>query len=267
MTTHTKLSTSQLNHDGLRLFLNKINKNYYLVPVRMRGLTSSGSAGKCYFNVASLVEIFGGKVVVGWVPQYSNKTRINESGQLINVASVHLTGHAVWMNDEGKMSDPTAKASINSIQTLPHLINRSVDSTMFIVNNKPNIGFIPLMELDESISYYVESIVIERLTNVDGGIVKEWTAYLVDDDGLKYELSPKKLKTPNSYKKFLSYVGDDGTLVAKEANRLVNQKMGTFGEKSVSTGKSLDEIRDIHMNRAITKSESIIKNITTPYQI
>lgn len=84
-------------------FCKRINGSAIRVPVRLRGLTSSGRLGGCYYNVNIATKLFGGSSLVGWVVAPPNST-------LPSHVKAKLIGHAVWLNPQNRASCITAKS-------------------------------------------------------------------------------------------------------------------------------------------------------------
>ncbi len=78
--------------------------NIITVKRRYKGLTSSGIGGHCHSNVRKLVELIGGKQLVG----YGIQTNVGYKG----VSCVQFYNHSVWITPEGQVIDPTK--SVNS---------------------------------------------------------------------------------------------------------------------------------------------------------
>ena len=89
-------------------FCNAIGISHAIeVPVRKRGMTSSGYPNQCHSNTSLLVKKFGGCVVTGFL-------RIMSNGYLM------LLCHSVWKTPEGKMVDVTlGRSKLDKICFLP----------------------------------------------------------------------------------------------------------------------------------------------------
>ena len=75
--------------------------NILSVKRRDKGLTSSGIGGECHSNVRKLVELIGGKQLIGFGVQ----TNVGSEGCL------QFYGHSVWITPEGEVIDPTESVS------------------------------------------------------------------------------------------------------------------------------------------------------------
>jgi hypothetical protein len=85
----------------------------YRVPLRTRGLTSSGIPSKCHSNVALAVKAFGGRQIFGYL---LSSTQGEQSDSMVRRASSILEPrtkalmflhHSVWETPEGKWVDIT----------------------------------------------------------------------------------------------------------------------------------------------------------------
>lgn len=66
------------------------------VPQRKRGLTSSGREYCCHRNVNTLIQVHGGKRMLGYSIKY-------------NTSEVHIFSHSVWITPENDLVDVTIK--------------------------------------------------------------------------------------------------------------------------------------------------------------
>ena len=93
-------------------FLNKPQKkimrkiglgNVLRVPRRKKGMTSSGVGGCCHSNVNKLVELYGGKQLLG----YAIITNVGFMGR----RCLQMMWHSVWVNPEGTLVDVTKSSN------------------------------------------------------------------------------------------------------------------------------------------------------------
>jgi hypothetical protein len=108
----------EIKGDNLRKFLKQAQLTVIKVPVRQRGLTSSGGHLRCWWNVHSLVDVWGGECLLGWhILPKTNSTWHGqyERGKIL----IHhqLFGHAIWINPEGRASCVT-KANVDNLTKL-----------------------------------------------------------------------------------------------------------------------------------------------------
>ena len=71
---------------------------FWKIPIRKNGMTSSGNKNQCHWNVRKLVHLYGGKVVLGY--------EVYKIGDTVN-----LTNHSVWETPEGNVVDVTVEES------------------------------------------------------------------------------------------------------------------------------------------------------------
>ena len=70
--------------------------NLIKVPQRKRGMTSSGQEYCCHRNVNTLIQVHGGKRMLGYSVKY-------------NKYEVHIFSHSVWITPENELVDVTIK--------------------------------------------------------------------------------------------------------------------------------------------------------------
>lgn len=80
-------------HRNLFKFANRTQLTILKVPVRERGLTSSGKQQVCWVNTNELVEVFGGKTIVGWYLTHDERQK-----------NWSFSGHAIWLNKQNRAS-------------------------------------------------------------------------------------------------------------------------------------------------------------------
>ncbi len=252
-----KVNYPKLNHDGYTKFLTQSKLEPLLVPVRMRGLTSSGIKNYCYYNVANMVEMFGGKVVLGW-SVFNFGSTLSQTQEGYNVTNmVRLFGHAMWLNAEQKLSDPTAKSWMIDAD----LLAKESDLWRFVwENDNAYVQFIPLLETEVVAAFQPLSVDIEKVVSIDGKTIKDWTVYVHDEKTPRRELSWQKIRTNNKFFNFMTWTAMDANFINKEADKLCRHALGVFSEKSTATGLFLDEIRADRMVRARTLADSLIAN-------
>jgi hypothetical protein len=90
---------------NLQNFLKQAQLTVIKVPVRQRGLTSSGGHLRCWWNVHALVAVWGGECLLGWhiLPKTDFKW-CGEHGRGEAIIHHQLFGHAIWINPEGRAS-------------------------------------------------------------------------------------------------------------------------------------------------------------------
>ena len=101
--------------ENLRKFLQQAQLTVIKVPVRQRGLTSSGGHLLCWWNVHALVDVWGGDCLIGWhiLPKTAFKW-CGEHGRDKTPIHHQLFGHAIWINPEGRASCVT-KANLENL--------------------------------------------------------------------------------------------------------------------------------------------------------
>ena len=211
------------------------------VPVRMRGLTSTGSVGHCYSNVMNLVEVFGGSRVIGWVYQRTAYRHFIDSKSYVDGIAIHLIGHAVWLNDKGKLSDVTAKSWLLSRDwsAFPRRDDDGhyVDFVPWLDSTAPHISCeqLDLIGFDSGNATRNGNAML-RVVDGNGTITRE--AYLAKIDrsfAERYFVSEEKKQRSKSV------LADQAALSAYKRN---TEDFGHFSGKSLITGKSLSEIRN-----------------------
>ena len=110
---------SYVNYLIQRMELNRPIK----VPIRKKGMTSSGKETYCHPNVQLLVNKFGGKRLVGYILQ---KHSYRKKG--IRTKGFELLYHSVWITPEGKTVDVTKKYDSQK----KSMINKNYDFQYFI---------------------------------------------------------------------------------------------------------------------------------------
>jgi hypothetical protein len=116
--------------------------NIIKVKRRNEGLTSSGISGKCHSNVRKLVELIGGKQLVGYVVQ----TNVGYRGE----RCVQFYNHSVWITPEGKVADPTMSVNrhkYNMTYFIPIFVYQEDNVWTFSMDlmfpeNFENVGYI-----------------------------------------------------------------------------------------------------------------------------
>jgi len=117
LTTETKVSSpilvnqntygcESVKREELPSYLNKVISKMRLpnpikVPIRKRGMTSSGKEMSCHINVNTLTEVYGGKRMIGYL--------IGKTDDRIDLFS-----HSVWMTPENKLCDVTRKTELQN---------------------------------------------------------------------------------------------------------------------------------------------------------
>lgn len=241
------VSMSHIKYEGFRRFLKSTDLEIINVPVRMNGLTSSGSKGKCYQNVANLVEVFGGKVVVGWyVSQLV--TPLGNNKRCSRRVSIELHGHAVWLNDENKLSDPTAKNWV----TLSKYDPKNYDlCALSKVNNDYFTRFIPLKVGSVEDCYGCESIILECIVDSKGKKLSDWCIHIMYSQQGDYKsyLKWDAIKNELIEEKIIFQFNWQTQFPSWHDYRDFARREGKFSVASSSTGRTLDEIRLLRSNR------------------
>lgn len=235
-----KIPVNLVKPVGYQKFLRRCGLNAIIAPVRMNGLTSSGISGACYYNVANLVELYGGDVLLGWAVTAESLETIDNQNKKTITNSIYLMSHALWLNDEGKASDPTAKSWLKPEDIKSH----ESDFFGFIWNNNiPHIQFIPLATTNEDIEYCPYSVRIEQVTRDTGEVIKDWSLFVLDEGNNKYKLNWNKLHPKNNQRNFLEYMGCPSDAHEKLSGDKYRRKLGGFMERSLVTGRSIEEIQ------------------------
>jgi len=108
---------------GLDNFLHLSMLPILNVPVRQRGITSSGRHLQCWHNVAAAARTWGGEIVLGWtVGKMDSQGRyMRDKLGLKDKKIWKLNAHAVWLNDKEKLSCVTKVTfpDTNFIQFIP----------------------------------------------------------------------------------------------------------------------------------------------------
>jgi hypothetical protein len=104
-------------------FMKKLGiRDVYEVPIRTKGMTSSGQMNQCHTNVAKLQVVYGGKVASGFL-LHRKKERLKQgkyvSGERKWFSSVEwsFNPHSVWMTPEGKLVDVTQQRKELDVRT------------------------------------------------------------------------------------------------------------------------------------------------------
>lgn len=95
-------------------------RDWFIVPIRMEGLTGSGQLGKCHQNVRSLVLRFGGRCVFGYALAIDHF--ISPEGKVCSIEKWYH--HTVWETPEGKIVDVTWNQS--------SFVQNGIDRFLFI---------------------------------------------------------------------------------------------------------------------------------------
>jgi hypothetical protein len=224
-----------------RKFLRRTGLNSLIVPIRMNGLTSSGAHGKCYHNVGNLVELIGGKVVLGWAVCAYSDTYKDKNHHEYTKNTIHLMGHAIWLNPEGKMSDPTAKSWLTDAD----IKNKKSELFGFTwINDNPYIQFIPLVYSDQYLGCNPYDVYLEMIEDGSGKLVDDWKIRLKNEDGYTAKLSWHRIKSSKNDSNFLEKMGCPKTILEKSVFDRMRRQVGYFSERSVATGMTINEIRD-----------------------
>lgn len=242
------ISPDPVEFGGYRKLLKKMDLHAIKVPVRMNGLTSSGTIGKCYYNVDNLVEVFGGKTVVGWAVNFTVEE--NGSGKKFTQnITIRLHGHAVWLNEEGDLSDPTAKSwEAYEQETLTG--NKMIWGAIR-ENGKVYRQFIPIKVGDPIECYGCETILHKCKKNWKGQIIDDWKNYLVltRRNNIRTTLEWREISPRLLFDQVLYQENWRKNFKTWDAFCEYRRRIGVFHEKSLSTGRSLNEIRQDRLSR------------------
>lgn len=248
------LALSQINHAGCRKFLKRTGLDLIKVPVRMNGLTSSGTKGRCYFNVSNLVEEFGGQPVFGWSVSESTLIKDNNKRSRYQV-NIELHGHAVWLNDRGQLSDPTAKNWVEASQDNPRNYDRFA---LCKEHNSYFLKFIPVKIGSLYDSYGCESVILHCSFDHRGNKIGDWNihAILYERGGTEIPLAWKNLNRELINSTLLYRYNWEDRFPSWDRYRQFSRQEGRFKEASIRTGRTLDEIRTLRLKKASTNSHS-----------
>ena len=234
------VSYDKLEFSGYQKLIKKLGLKVLKVPVRMRGLTSSGKGGKCYYNTDNLVEALGGNTVVGWAVKL--RTDVHGSGKnLTRAISIKLHGHAVWLNEEGNLSDPTARSwgSYTEYENTKYNIWGPIQE-----NGKVYRQYVPLKIGTPIDCYGCETIFLECLTNGKGEIIRDWKMHFYSElNSQFYQLNWKELNQAFIDSKVIYNERWQPNFDSWESFCQYRRKEGSFTEVSIATGKTLEEIR------------------------
>lgn len=90
------VSTKDMTSRVLKVIKKITNKTPIKIPIRQKGMTSTGKMLACHFNVEYLVRNYGGERITGYyVSAWDNQ--------------IQLLPHSVWKTPEGKLVDVTAR--------------------------------------------------------------------------------------------------------------------------------------------------------------
>lgn len=217
-------------------FCEKIECVVVRVPVRMRGLTSSGKLGGCYYNVKLAMGVFGGTGLVGWVIKNVQATK---PPHLIAT----LIGHAVWLNKQGRASCVTAKSwSSDAVQTIngKHFIDMIICGEqkegnplfvhdLHIVHDKVRRKYLFLWKVGEQ-KRSIRQDELDRSTAARLFVDHEYMAYERDFQQKVIRANEPDVATKRILEGF--------------------EKVGGFSEVSVTTGRTFAEIKEDRLSRA-----------------
>jgi hypothetical protein len=147
------------------------------VLVRQRGLTSSGTYGHCYSNVENLVDVFGGKRIVGWCYKKIKKQQWTDRKSSIRAEKWLLVGHACWLNDKNYISCVTGKSWIGDQHWREYLIKK---------NSKTYIDFIVFGEAQKG-NAVLNNIEIDKGNRVKEKSIKFFDFVIGQQNSCKFE--------------------------------------------------------------------------------
>jgi len=123
------------------------------VKRRYKGLTSSGISGECHSNVIKLVELFGGKQIVGYGVQ--TNTGYKDKKGFVSGNCVLFYCHSVWKTPDGEVIDPTESVNHHKYETtnfIPIFVYQedgvwSIQMDLMFPDNFEDIGYILLGDI------------------------------------------------------------------------------------------------------------------------
>ncbi len=221
--------------DAVVEFCQRIKGTPLRVPVRLRGLTSSGRRGGCYYNVNIATKLIGGKSLVGWVIVPPDPTLPPDDG-------VELMGHAVWLNNQNRASCVTAKSWHTALYTREDG-RQFLD--MIIWKDNPSSSPFAVYNL-----YCVREEVSDRYEIVWEVDRKKHSIFLDSLNATKAE-SLFARNTHNVFEQNFE-ARTMASFPPDLALRIIikdHEKQGGFSEPSVATGKSYDDIKNERLGR------------------
>lgn len=240
---HSELVLPKLSMTAYHRFLKRTKLEVLKVPTRMRGLTSSGSRGNCYYNVENLVDTFGGNVVVGWFVAL-DFIKTEYKGKDAILCNIGLGGHAAWLNREGRLSDPTAK----SWHTPGRLFfQKSGVWGAIKENDKIYHQFVPLKVGTIHDCYGCHTVQIECVVDHKMRILRDWEVNVLFQriGDVKIPLRWNEIN-PEMIENMIVYKLDwDKQFKSWDDYKEFRYRKGKFTEVSLRSGKSLEEIRAI----------------------
>jgi len=233
-----------------RPFMKKLGiRDVYEVPIRTKGMTSSGQMNQCHTNVAKLQVVYGGKVASGFllhrnkVVQLTPAQREHYSEKEKSFASVEWSciPHSVWMTPEGKLVDVTHRS--------PEIGDRSSElfAPLHFVDGRKEYWYF-LADYDLPKNYRKNGVWITTSTSYVGKEEAEEFAnknppgrvfigscpVFPDTTTMRFLADPSAIKVSSLIrKKDQGRFADDLDL---------DNRRGGFTEPSTATGKSWDEI-------------------------
>lgn len=262
-----KIVPDRFTNVALKTFVDRLGLIGVLeVPIRMRGLTSSGTPHKCYYNVRNLVEVFGGESVTGWCVSESVERRFVDKKNYVDTITTYLVGHSMWLNDREHLSDVTTKRWMPSAMAQGVRIDKLVDRD----GDKLFIPFIPWKRLgvdtDEHMDL-IRNLLIKTETSSTRdaagktssqlAITHPWHTTFIERivpwDNLSRTYAEKHFVNRNETKTFKKQFGTDYPKMTGDIMR----REGQFVENSVSSGKGLTELREIKKRQK--KNEKALK--------
>ncbi len=230
---------SQLPED-VADFCERIDAQVIRMPIRKRGVTSSGKVGQCYLNVNIATKLFGGSAVAGWVLVRSTDTALK--GQMKYTAV--LLGHAVWLNVQNRASCVTGKSW-------------GANNGVYEKDGKSYFDFVIWDENPKSSPVFLKDLFFKNNWCAQETEI-EWA-----EDGMRESTALELLTRKKARSLLVSWFNnafwesiEDRILttygIARGTRKLVKDSEalgGGFTEKSVATGKTYEEIRDERLKR------------------
>lgn len=221
-------------------FCQRIGVQVLRVPIRERGLTSSGNNGKCYLNVNILTKLFGGSAVLGWMLVRNPRQELGTK----TIFSSALLGHAIWLNPQNRASCVTGKAWGRTL-------------SIYQKNGKSYIDYAVWGVAQNSPLRFARDLYFRQHPE-GNGYKLEWTAEKTTQSVLVSHLN-REMATRELIDRKLNMQWESVERrifrtkgVARGTRELLDDSEsggGGFTEKSVATGKTYEEIREERLNR------------------
>jgi hypothetical protein len=215
--------------DPVVAFCKRINGTAIRIPVRLRGLTSSGKRGGCYYNVNIATKLFGGKSLVGWLIKPRDPS-------LPPPVTTELFGHAVWLNSQNRASCITGKSWGSDL--IPDK------------DGKKSIDMIIWKESPTSSPYFVYDLYCDR-EEISWLSENKWRNISQDRLNAKKCENLFACKSGNLYELIFETRTIASNTKESALRKIIQdyEKAGGFSERSLATGKSYDDIKNDRLGR------------------